>query len=201
MSIEADMKITSALEKTFFTSDTHFGHANIIKYGKRPFQDVRQMDEALIRNWNETVSEEDPVFHLGDFTLGENARRYFAALNGQIHILTLEWHHDARWLKAELGKERLVSRSGHPVRLLPALTVLSCAALGTNQYALPITVSHYPLADWEASHHGAWQLHGHSHGTYADPHGRKCLDVGVDAVAYRPVSLKTLAGMMRAKGL
>ena len=194
------MNITSAPEKTFFTSDTHFGHANIIKYSERPFQNVRQMDEALIGNWNEIVGEDDIVFHLGDFTLGENARRYFAALNGRIRILTLEWHHDARWLKAEIGKNRLVSRSGHPVRLLPALTVLSCAALGTAQHALPITISHYPLAEWEASHHGAWQLHGHSHSAYTDPQGRKCLDVGVDAMNYRPVSLDALAGMMRTRG-
>jgi calcineurin-like phosphoesterase family protein len=194
------MNITSNPAKTFFTSDTHFGHANIIKYSARPFQDVQHMDEALIQNWNELVSEGDIVFHLGDFTLGENARRYFAALNGQIHILTLEWHHDARWLKAEIGKNRLVSRSGHSVRLLPALTVLNCAALGTKEHALPITIGHYPLAEWEASHHGAWQLHGHSHNTYTDPHGRKCLDVGVDAMNYRPVSLEALARMMQTRG-
>ena len=113
------MNITSALEKTFFTSDTRFGHANIIKYSERPFRDAQQMDEALIQNWNESVGEDDIVFHLGDFTLGENARRSFAALNGQIHMLTLEWHHDSRWLKSEIGKNRLVSRSDHPCACCP----------------------------------------------------------------------------------
>lgn len=47
-------------------SDTHFGHGNIIKYCNRPFANSDEMDEALITAWNETVSEQDIVYHLGD---------------------------------------------------------------------------------------------------------------------------------------
>ncbi len=53
--------------KTFFTSDYHLNHANIIKYCKRPFKDVENMNEVLIRNHNSRVKEEDSVFYLGDF--------------------------------------------------------------------------------------------------------------------------------------
>ena len=49
----------------FFTSDTHFHHANIIRFCDRPFRDVEEMDEILIRNWNEVVGPEDTIFHLG----------------------------------------------------------------------------------------------------------------------------------------
>jgi calcineurin-like phosphoesterase family protein len=192
------MKITGDLQRTFFTSDHHFGHANIIKYSQRPFADVRHMDEALVQGWNDEVGQDDLIFHLGDFTLGENAQRYFGALNGRIHILTLEWHHDHRWLNAIRNRNPLVSRSGHAVILLPALTVLTCDALGSDRHALPITLSHYPLADWEASHHGGWHLHGHSHGTHENPRGRKCIDVGVDPMNFKPVSLETLRVKMQS---
>ena len=52
---------------TFFTSDQHFGHRNIIDYCHRPFGDVGEMDEIIIAGWNETVGLEDEVWVLGDF--------------------------------------------------------------------------------------------------------------------------------------
>ena len=54
-------------DKVFFTSDTHFYHANIINFCKRPFANVETMNEALIENWNAVVGANDIVFHLGDF--------------------------------------------------------------------------------------------------------------------------------------
>ena len=54
-------------DKVFFTSDTHFYHANIINFCKRPFANVETMNEALIENWNAVVGVDDIVFHLGDF--------------------------------------------------------------------------------------------------------------------------------------
>lgn len=59
--------------KVFVISDTHFGHKNIIDYCNRPFKSIEEMDEALIKNWNETVSNDDVVIHLGDFGLGKKS--------------------------------------------------------------------------------------------------------------------------------
>ena len=56
--------------KIFFTSDTHFGHKNILKYCDRPFESVSVMNEALIENWNKVVDENSLIFHLGDFNFG-----------------------------------------------------------------------------------------------------------------------------------
>ena len=55
----------------FFTADTHFGHANVIRLSKSPFADISAMNEALISGWNEVVGNEDVVWHLGDFAYGE----------------------------------------------------------------------------------------------------------------------------------
>lgn len=56
---------------TFFTSDTHFGHANIIRLSNRPFADVDEMDETMISNFNEQAGPEDTIFHLGDACMGK----------------------------------------------------------------------------------------------------------------------------------
>jgi len=55
------------MTKTWFTSDTHFGHFNIIEYCNRPFKTVDEMNSKLIRFWNERVKPDDIVYFLGDF--------------------------------------------------------------------------------------------------------------------------------------
>ena len=63
---------------TFLIGDTHFYHANIIKYCDRPFATVAEMNECIIENWNRTVGQLDTVFVLGDFA--------FCGKNGVIDI-------------------------------------------------------------------------------------------------------------------
>lgn len=71
--------------KVFCIADTHFGHANIIRYCNRPFSSVEQMDQVMIKNWNETVSNKDIVLHLGDVGLCERSRlkEIIQQLNGK----------------------------------------------------------------------------------------------------------------------
>ncbi len=76
-------------EHTFFTSDTHFNHANIIKFCNRPFKDVEQMNDVMIANWNSVIGKDDTVFHLGDFCLGGAAEwtKILDRLNGKIYLI------------------------------------------------------------------------------------------------------------------
>ena len=54
----------------YVIADTHFYHKNVIKYSSRPFKDVSEMNETLIKKWNAVVkSDDDIVFVLGDFSL------------------------------------------------------------------------------------------------------------------------------------
>jgi len=72
----------------FFTSDTHFGHANIITYSNRPFSSVEDMNEKLIENWNKRVSIDSVVYHLGDFAMGPRQNIYLRQkLNGKITLI------------------------------------------------------------------------------------------------------------------
>jgi len=176
----------------WFTADHHFGHENIIKYCNRPFASAGEMDTELILRWNDRVKDEDTVYHLGDLTLSETliARWYLSRLNGLIFILANPWHHDKRWLPSVGSALSFISGSGHQVRIWPPLDVL--------ELHLPIVLCHYPLAVWDRRHYGSWHLHGHSHGRYQGE--GFCMDVGVDANDFYPVSLEQVEETMRSKG-
>ncbi|MBI4064548.1 MAG: metallophosphoesterase [Elusimicrobia bacterium] len=83
------------MAKIFFTSDTHFNHTNIIKYCGRPFESVEEMNREMIGQWNAAVGQDDTVFHLGDFALGEASEwpKIFQQLNGAKKIL-IRGNHD-----------------------------------------------------------------------------------------------------------
>lgn len=80
------------MAKTWFTSDMHFGHENIIKYCNRPFKSLDDMNTKLINNWNERVKPEDIVYHVGDFCFHSGreggkvkAKVWESKLNGSIY--------------------------------------------------------------------------------------------------------------------
>ena len=78
--------------KNFFISDMHFGHKNILGYDNRPFFTLKEMEEALINNWNSVVSDSDTVYVLGDmFWIKEDAKRILPQLKGK-KILILGNH-------------------------------------------------------------------------------------------------------------
>jgi calcineurin-like phosphoesterase family protein len=68
----------------WFTSDEHYGHRNIIRYSARPFGDLAEMHDELVRRHNGLVGPDDFVWHLGDFALDERlVRQYLPRLNGR----------------------------------------------------------------------------------------------------------------------
>ena len=195
----------------WFTSDNHFGHANIIKYCNRPFSGIADMDARMVDEWNNAIKDDDIVYHLGDFTFGDEhkARSYFRQLNGHIFVLGNAWHHDARWLtvvnqigtsgkQAKTGLAPFYSASHHQVRILAALHVLEFPEYGKDGYSQALVLCHYPLAVWDRKHYGAWHLFGHSHGQHQN--GGLSFDVGVDCNNFRPISLDGVVRQMKAYG-
>lgn len=77
------------MSNIFFISDEHFFHKNIIQYCARPFFSVEEMNETLINNFNERVSENDITWHLGDFCFGDKkiVKEYIHKLNGKHNLI------------------------------------------------------------------------------------------------------------------
>lgn len=77
--------------KIFFTSDTHFNHDREFVYSPRGFKTIQEMNGTLVKNWNETVGNDDDIYVLGDFFLGTDfnyIQEVLNKLNGRIHLVT-----------------------------------------------------------------------------------------------------------------
>lgn len=75
--------------RVFFTADTHFGDSNILRYENRPFSGVEEMNSEIIRKWNETISADDKIFLVGDFSAYgfEKSREICQQLNGEKFLI------------------------------------------------------------------------------------------------------------------
>lgn len=89
------------MKNIFFISDTHFGHANMLKFlnydgtRMRPFDSVEELDELMIQNWNEMVKPMDKIYHLGDvFYKSANPEQIMSRLNGD--KILVRGNHDRR---------------------------------------------------------------------------------------------------------
>jgi calcineurin-like phosphoesterase family protein len=200
---------------TFFTSDHHFGHSNIIKYTKRPFQDVYHMDETMILRWNETVDDEDVVWHLGDFTLADLDifLLIVGRLNGRINIVP--GGHDWRWMGAYKDVMRVDGfriPGTEETYLYPPLHSLTLERKGKKE--LPIVMCHYPMLSWDRSHYGSIHLHGHVHNTWRNVYSQSNdtqlppdqdrgvrINLSVENWDYRPVSLEKILDIAKVDGI
>ena len=156
----------------FFTSDTHFWHKNICLHANRPFESVEDMHEALIHNWNKTVGVRDEIYHLGDFSFGNeaNTREVLNRLNGKIRLLL--GNHDEIIPKVADCFESIDSYKE------------------INHNKQKIVLCHYPLLTWNKAHRGSLMLHGHCHNNvnYLNDLTTR-LDVGTDNFNYTPVHI------------
>jgi calcineurin-like phosphoesterase family protein len=161
--------------RTFFTADTHFGHAGALSLYRRPFASVAAMNQAMVERWNQTVAQEDEVWHLGDFALRTPAAQA------------------ADLLRALNGRKHLVTGNNDPpdIAALPDwASVQQFAELVSEGRRL--VLCHYALRTWNGMAKGALNLHGHSHGRLK-PLPRQT-DVGVDVWNFRPISPAQLRG-------
>jgi calcineurin-like phosphoesterase family protein len=77
------------MPSVFLVSDTHFGHMGVCKFMRndgvtklRPWDSAEEMDEEMVKRWNETVKPTDKVYHLGDVVINRKALKTLSRLNG-----------------------------------------------------------------------------------------------------------------------
>lgn len=177
---------------TWFTSDEHFGHRNIIEFCGRPFKDLEDMHRSLIERHNAVVKPGDEVIHVGDFSLDERlVPKILPRLNGR-HKLVVGNHDKPHpcHRKSEGAKRRYLLYGFETV----------CVELRVRRFKvchLPFFVDdgkerkvryleHRPKDD------GAFLLHGHVHGAWVHRVSRRMINVGVDAWHFRPVQIEAL---------
>jgi calcineurin-like phosphoesterase family protein len=197
--------------RTFFTADTHFGHANIIRYAHRPWIDwdtdvveepdkvtgemiqrwvspeiarkrADEMDEVMIAKWNNVVKPNDLVYHLGDFCFGKTTQD-FAKYFERLNgdIIFIKGNHDELAWKNSAAFVEAYD---------------SYLEIEIRQQA--ITLCHYAMRVWNRSHYGSWHLYGHSHGTLPGDH-MLSFDVGVDCHDFQPITFERVREIMATK--
>ena len=185
---------------TFFTSDLHLGHRNIIEYCARPFKDVDHMNHEIIARWNMAVAPEDTVYILGDLAMGEldKSLGLVALLQGQKFLVP--GNHDRVWSgyyskgvrDSDVERYSAAGLTIMPEQLrytsfkqrdLPASwTLCHFPDLGDSQESGERYAEHRPPAPMP----GSILVHGHVHTAWKFNGPR--VNVGVDMWDFRPVS-------------
>jgi calcineurin-like phosphoesterase family protein len=198
----------------FVTSDTHFGHANILKYCNRPFKDVDHMNEEIVKRFNEVLTPDDTLLHLGDVVMGDREKNlaYMDRIKVGRKILQLG-NHDEPWsgTKSESRRERykpIYERHFDVVSYLPwgRIEDDSQPVNALGGHPLLAYYSHFPYegdSQAEARYNnfrakdetGTPIIHGHTHSpekiSYS-PKGTLQVHVGVDAWDFYPVHMDTI---------
>jgi calcineurin-like phosphoesterase family protein len=175
------------MANTFLIADTHFGHKNIVTFVTkdgtpvRPWDDVDEMDEALVDNWNQTVGPKDKVYLAGDVVINRRSLATVGRLNGD--KVLIKGNHDI----FRLGEYQQYFRDVRAYHVWVKLGII---------------LSHVPVHPMELTRFGT-NVHGHLHtnrvmnGDVIDP---RYLCVSAEHTDFRPISLEDVKARIVAQG-
>ena len=153
--------------QTYFNSDIHHRHKNIVKYTRRGEETSEaEHDEWLVNLWNRQVKPEDIVYSLGDLSFAskyDDLAKFVARLNGNINLI--KGNHDKVEFLNRLKADGLINNWYDYKEI----------KIGDQTVCL----FHFPMMAWHKQGYGSWHLFGHSHGNLTGARG-KMLDVGID---------------------
>jgi calcineurin-like phosphoesterase family protein len=188
-------------QRLWFTSDTHYNHANICSSTTkwldpvtiREFKTLEHMNSHLVGNINEVVGQDDVLFHLGDWSFGgfesiEQFRNQIVCQN--VHIVT--GNHDHHIQNNRGDCQNLFSSVNKYVELNVKWPV------GPEMHEANFVLMHFPIASWNNMARGAIHLHGHVH---FNPNVRlqegKMMDVGCEGNNLYPIDMGEVLSIMK----
>lgn len=135
------------MPSVYLYSDPHFGHAGICRFmGKdgvtklRPWNDPQEMDEELIKRFNERVKPNDKVYFLGDVAINRKALATVLRLNG----------------------DKVLIRGNHDIFKDKDYTDVGFRSLRSYHVMNGMILSHIPIHDASMGRFGT-NIHGHLH--------------------------------------
>lgn len=138
--------------KTFFISDLHFGHKNILSFDNRPFSSIEEHDKFLINSWNNKVGIDDDVWILGDISWHNPTKtiEIFNQLNGIKHLC--KGNHDSKLLKNRQVQNLFVEICDYKeIQIENGVGIVLC---------------HYPIPCYNNHFYGWYHLYGHVHSSF-----------------------------------
>ncbi len=173
-------------QKTWFISDTHFDHANVLKFeeGYHSFETIGEHDQQIIERWNAVVQEDDTVFFLGDAALHRAKLSYLVWIFGQLrgNIIWLRGNHcdhiNAEWQRQLREAATILEFKDYEEIFFKDQT----SPAGIRR----ICLFHYPILEFNGKGRGAYHLYGHSHTFVHDIYG--AYSVCACITGYQPVN-------------
>lgn len=194
------------MSNIWITSDTHFGHTNIVgpkvsrwSSGYRNFDSLHQMNMALVEGINKYVKEDDILYHLGDWSFGgaqniKHFRDYIICKN--IHLIL--GNHDQHIIDKDIPFN---GGTFNPIDLFSSINQVLEVSHGKHRFFM----SHYPHLSWHHASKGVIMLHGHEHSSFNHLNKNTLrMDVGIDSAKmilneFRPFSIEEVIDLNSRK--
>jgi calcineurin-like phosphoesterase family protein len=171
-------------------SDPHIGHENIIKYCNRPFNNIQEMNDTLINNYNSVINKNDCVLWLGDcFFKGDSEKYQYILKNMNGYKFLISGNHDQG--------DSSMSSMGFELVMKEAVINIKGIICRVNHYPYDATQG-FPdkfAAKRPRKNPGEILLHGHNH-SITKITSKQSINVGVDAWNYFPALYNDVANLV-----
>lgn len=168
---------------TWLISDTHFYHVPIVRFSARPFYDIKEMNEILASNWNNTVAPTDTVYFLGDLALGRERDPPKRAKPELTHM----------WEQKLNGKKIFINGNHDPEDFGEKSKTI-------EYQGIKFMLVHDPK---DAHEFDGWIIHGHTHNndlvnTPFINFEKRTINVSAELIGYKPIDFDKVVKLIKS---